>query len=152
MTTYILDTGIVLGYIRAAGYANYVEREFAVTQLPNIALISVVTLGEIQSIALQFGWSAEKKQKLTDILNKIPAVGLNNPQIIEMYAEIDAYSQGKHPKELPQGLSSRNMGKNDIWIAATGSVIKATLLTTDTHFDHLDGVFLKVIYVDQNLK
>ena len=43
------------------------------------------------------------------------------------------------------------MGDNDIWIAATSSVLKAVLLTTDHDFDHLDGVFLKVIYIDQKL-
>lgn len=34
------------------------------------------------------------------------------------------------------------MGKNDLWIAATASVLKTKLLTTDMDFDHLDGVFL----------
>jgi len=43
------------------------------------------------------------------------------------------------------------MGDNDIWIAATASVLKATLLTTDRDFDHLDGVFLRVFYIDQKL-
>jgi len=36
------------------------------------------------------------------------------------------------------------MGKNDLWIAATASVLEATLLTTDFDFDHLKGVFLEV--------
>jgi predicted nucleic acid-binding protein len=40
------------------------------------------------------------------------------------------------------------MGKNDIWIAATASVLNATLITTDNDFDHLNGVFLPVIYID----
>ena len=40
------------------------------------------------------------------------------------------------------------MGKNDLWIAATASVLKAILFTTDRDFDHLDGEFLEVIYID----
>ena len=40
------------------------------------------------------------------------------------------------------------MGKNDIWIAATAHASKATLLSTDKDFDHLDGVWLKRLYVD----
>lgn len=153
MTTYLLDTGIILGYVRGAGYAEYVEKRFGVSMPPNIALISVVTVGEIYSVSLQFGWSEEKKRKLGDILGKIPFADIGDHQILEKYAEIDAYSQGKHPsKKLLQGVSSRNMGKNDIWIAATGSVINALLLTTDHDFDHLNGVFLKVEYIDQSLR
>jgi predicted nucleic acid-binding protein len=43
------------------------------------------------------------------------------------------------------------MGKNDLWIAATSSVLNATLLTTDGDFDHLNGAYLTVIKIDQRL-
>ena len=43
------------------------------------------------------------------------------------------------------------MGKNDLWIAATASVLNAALLAIDHDFDHLSSVFLKVIYIDQKL-
>ena len=77
-------------------------------------------------------------------------MAINHERMIHRFAEIDAYSQGKLPgKPLPPGLSSRNTGKNDLWIAATGSVRNATLLTTDHDFDHLNGVFLNVVYIDQ---
>lgn len=46
------------------------------------------------------------------------------------------------------GMSSRNMGKNDLWIAAAASVLNAKLLTTDKDFDHLNEEFLEVIYID----
>jgi predicted nucleic acid-binding protein len=37
------------------------------------------------------------------------------------------------------------MGKNDLWIAATASVLDIPLMTTDNDFTHLDAVFLKLI-------
>ena len=40
------------------------------------------------------------------------------------------------------------MGKNDLWIAATASVLDLTLLTTDKDFDHLKDVFLDLAFVD----
>jgi tRNA(fMet)-specific endonuclease VapC len=43
------------------------------------------------------------------------------------------------------------MGKNDLWIAATASVLKAILLTTDHDFDHLDKVLVEVVYIDPKL-
>ena len=62
---------------------------------------------------------------------------------IERYAEIDAFSQGKL-KDRPLSISARNMGKNDLWIAATASILNATLLTTDLDFNHLHNVFLNL--------
>ena len=55
MSTYLLDTGILLGYVRGAGYADYTERKFALSQPPNVPLISIVSKGEIYSLAIQFG-------------------------------------------------------------------------------------------------
>ncbi len=152
MSTYLLDTGLLLGYIRGAGFADYVERRYALSQPPNVQLVSAVSKGEIYSLAIQFSWGAQKTQELDALLRRIPSVDINTDRIIHRYAEIDAYSQGKdRTKSLPNGMSSRNMGKNDIWIAATSSILNATLLTTDNGFDHLNDVFLDVVYVDQKL-
>lgn len=152
MSRYILDTGVLVGYTRRADYAKYIEVKYSVSQPPNIAVISVVTAGEMLSLAFQFGWGKQKRDIVQALLNDFPSVQINDKRIIERYADIDAFSQGKHPSiKLPQGMSARNMGKNDIWIAATGSVLQATLLTTDTHFNHLDNEFLRVLYIDQKL-
>jgi len=74
MEKFVLDTGIILGYVRGAGYAEYIEKKYRLFSPPNIPLISIVSKGEIYSLAL---------------------------------------------------------------------------LTTDHDFDHLDGVFLTVTYIDQ---
>jgi predicted nucleic acid-binding protein len=152
VASYVLDTGILVGYIRGAGFAEYAERKFAVSQPPNVPLISIVSKGEINSLAIQFGWGNQKKQDLDALLRRIPSVDIHTDRIIHRYAEIDAFSQGKdRSKPLPPGMSARNMGKNDIWIAATASVLNATLLTIDGDFQHLNGVFLTVIQIDQKL-
>ncbi len=41
-------------------------------------------------------------------------------------------------------MTARNMGKSDIWIAATAMLFNATLLTTDSDFLHLAPLFFKV--------
>jgi tRNA(fMet)-specific endonuclease VapC len=69
---------------------------------------------------------------------------INIESIIRQYAEIDAYSQGTLTGK-PLGISARNMGKNDLWIAATASALDLTLLTTDKDFEHLNGVFLDLV-------
>jgi len=45
---------------------------------------------------------------------------------------------------LDTNISARNMGKNDLWIAATAYVTEATLLTMDKDFEHLKDVYLKM--------
>ncbi len=61
------------------------------------------------------------------------------------YIEIDTYSQGKHPNlNLPIGISARNMGKNDIWIAATTLALNAELITTNKNFEHLNEILIDV--------
>lgn len=78
-------------------------------------------------------------------------IPVNDKAIVDRYAEIDAYSQGKFAgKPLPSGMSSRNMGKNDLWIAATASLTKTPLLTTDGDFGHLIGSnYLEIEKVEQ---
>lgn len=152
MAKFLLDTGIILGYVRAAGYAEYVEKKFALFAPPNIPLVSIVNRGEIYSLAIQFAWGAKKIQLLEELLKKLPVIDISNDRIIREYAEIDAYSLAKNlARPLPAGQTARTMGKNDLWIAATASVAKATLLTTDKDFNHLDGGFLSVVTIDQKL-
>jgi tRNA(fMet)-specific endonuclease VapC len=152
MSRFIFDTGMIVGYVRDAGFTQYLDKKYQPLDPPNVSLISAVSKGEILSLAIQFGWGAAKKQKLQEILAKLPTVDIRRTPILERYAEIDAYSQGKDPaRPLPVGLSARNMGKNDVWIAATASVLGAKLVTIDRDFDHLNGIFLDVVYVDQSL-
>jgi hypothetical protein len=63
MAKFVLDTGIVPGYARGVGYAEYVEKNFSPFSPPNIPLISVVSKGEIYSLAIQNGCGANKLQR-----------------------------------------------------------------------------------------
>jgi len=64
-------------------------------------------------------------------------------ETIDCYAEIDAFSQNKLPNK-PLNNTPRNMGKNDLWIASVTHILGATLLTTDSDFDHLNGIYLNL--------
>ena len=46
------------------------------------------------------------------------------------------------------GDSSRNMGKNDLWIAATASITNSKLITSDKDFNHLNGKYLDLILIE----
>jgi tRNA(fMet)-specific endonuclease VapC len=67
----------------------------------------------------------------------------NDDNLLNAYAEIDAFSLQRHPKRKLKG-SAKPMGKNDMWIAATAFATNATLLTADGKFMHLDKEFINI--------
>ena len=139
----IIDTGILLQYIRAIYRQERNTLTDYVQSLDGITAISVVTRGEIIALALRNNWG-KKRLKLTDrIVSDILVIDINTETIVRRYAEIDAYSQGRLPGK-PLAGSARNMGKNDLWIAATASVLDARLLTLDQDFTHLHESFVQL--------
>lgn len=144
---FLFDTNIVLLYLRKLAVINIIEAVYNPFGLNNTATVSVVTVGELKALALNNKWGKSKIREMEDILLDFLIVDINTEEIINRYAEIDAFSQGRlEGRKL--NISARNMGKNDIWIAATASVLDATLLTTDKDFNHLDGEFLQVGKID----
>jgi len=144
---YIFDTNIIVHYIRESQLMEEVENSFNPFAAGNEAWLSAVSQGEIRSIAMQSRWGGKRMTRLGNLIDKFLISEVNIEDLFHRYAEIDAYSQGKHPT-LSSAFTSRNMGKNDLWIAATASLLGATLLTTDSDFGHLDKVFLKLEKVD----
>lgn len=147
---YLLDTNIIILYIKEGVLANFVDDTFNPLDDDNEAILSVVSRGELKSLAKKNDWGNKRLTKLETICDELLITDINSEDIIERYAEIDAFSQGRL-KGRPVTFSARNMGKNDLWIAATASVIGATLLTTDKDFDHLDGAFLKLEYIKMSI-
>ena len=82
---------------------------------------------------------------MENFIKGIPQIPIEGDDLLDTYADIDAFSQGKHAfLSLPTGMSARNMGKNDLWIAATAKVLEATLITTDKDFAHLSKVMIEL--------
>ena len=134
---YLFDTNLLLINLRESSVKEKLEEKFHFFDMSNTLLTSVVCVGEIKSIAKQRDWGNQRMGKLEKLLEKFLIIDINIQTIIERYAEIDAFSQGKL-KTRPATFSARNMGKNDLWIAATASVLAIPLITTDHDFDHLE--------------
>lgn len=148
---YLLDTGILLVYLRDKPFSDSIDNQYHPLEFPNIPVISVVTIGELKSIGIQNQWSSKRQANIDDFAKQFLIADINVATVIQRYAEIDAFSQGKLPgRHL--GFTSRNMGKNDLWIAATASVLDATLITLDKDFLHLDNEFLKLVLIDSNFQ
>ncbi len=142
---FILDTNILVYFVRDDGYIRQVEEKFPLFLPGNFAFISIVSAGEIRALAYKFSWGDSKRKRLEKLLHALNPVPIESPDITLAYADIDAFSQGDHPHIIaPAEMTARNMGKNDLWIAATAHLFGATLLTTDADFNHLSPQFFRV--------
>ncbi len=146
MKTYLFDTNILLYFFRQDKNWETIYSAYDLSVISD-NVVSVVGWGEILALGTRNGWGERRMSEL-DKLNELFLIAdIYDEKIIHRYAEIDAFSEGKL-KSKPLGTSSRKMGKNDLWIAATASVLGLTLLTTDKDFQHLDGVYLDLAFVD----
>lgn len=144
---YLLDTNIIVLNLQKKPLAILIRDELGLEDRTNDAYLSVVSIGEMRSLALQNKWGQSRLATLATYLSNFIALDINVQSVIDRYAEIDAFSQNRLTGR-PLGTSARNMGKNDLWIAATASFLEITLLTTDKDFDHLHGQFVDVIRID----
>ncbi|MGN6802892.1 MAG: PIN domain-containing protein [Ginsengibacter sp.] len=146
MRAFILDTNILMAYFKANNSLyTKVSNENKLNDEDALIMISAITKGEIRSLALQNKWGERKLETLNNLLNLLITIDIagNNEILMNAYAEIDAYSLKRHPAKQLSG-SAKPMGKNDMWIAATALAAKATLLTTDGKFMHLNNEFIDI--------
>jgi tRNA(fMet)-specific endonuclease VapC len=130
----VLDTNILVHLLRGKHAGQVVERLYGVSQRSPRAIISVVTKGELKSLAYKLDWGPDKRARLEAMLAGLPAADISHTAVYNAYADLDFRSM----------LLGIKMGKNDLWIAATTSVTGGVLLTTDGDFDHLAQTGLRV--------
>ena len=140
---YLLDTNILLAYIRAGKVGKYVEKTYQLRGSGYKPMISVVSIGEIRALAKKLDWEDKKLDYMDKLLRELVRIDISNEQILDTYAELDHFCEKTCKPAEP-------IGKNDLWIAATAAVTQATLLSTDKHFKKFVSRFLKYIYIDQD--
>lgn len=142
--SYVLDTNILVHLIRDDAIGQHVNDKYELTEQTLWPVICVVSHGEILSLAQRLGWGEAKIKRMEQLLDDLVTVGISHPDVLRAYAEVDVTSQ-RHAE------GARNMGKNDLWIAAVTRVSGGTLITTDKDFDHLHPDVIRVERVDLEL-
>lgn len=143
----LFDTNILIGIVRAGDQSGILKY---LNPVNSKVYISIVSQGEIKSLALQNKWGSNRIDALERLLSKVAVVDVTDAAL-NTYTEIDSYSQlrnprfGKYPFTTP-----RNMGKNDLWIASLAALLGLELVTADSDFDHLHDVFCDVKRIDQS--
>ena len=143
----VLDTNIILNIARAKNYSGAMQ---FINPNNGVVYCSIVSEAEIKSLAIRNNWGVKRNKLFFGLLEQINIVDVNQ-SLVNTYVEIDAYSQRLNPAFSTYPFDTpRNMGKNDIWIAALAALLNLTLVTTDADFDHLNGVFFEVRKIDVN--
>lgn len=146
---YILDSNILIHKVRDSVVWRYIQKKYFSKGVKNNGFISVVSIGETRSFAKQGNWGKDKTANLINFIGRLQPIPIKGSDVQNAYIEIDTYSQNKQKsRTLPSKYSARNMGKNDLWIAAVAHAKDFALISTDADFQHLDGVFFNFIYID----
>ena len=143
---------MLLGLVTGKSYALGARSKFNFEDIETMVFTSIVCRGELLALAEKRAWGQTKRRLLKEFLDGIPAVDINQESILNSYALIDAWSQGKpvdYPKEnpFPPPRPAAKMGKNDLWIAATAHVSNSVLLSTDKDFLHLNDKWISYVYI-----
>jgi len=133
---YLFDTNILVHLVRNDITGQHIRSTYSPFLIDPKPFVCTVSEGELRSLSLQWAWGKQKTNQMGFVLGYFRRVSIERPDVMQVYATIDAFSQAKGIK----------MGKNDLWIAATSHVSGSRLLTTDDDFDHLDPTF---IFVDK---
>lgn len=138
--TYLLDTGILLHWVRGSKLATVVDGQFQLRAANFRPLICEVSLGEMEAFARTEKWGEQKRAKLKELKKELISVDISDARVIDAYADLSSLAKAK-------GWSIFH-GKNDLWVGAATRVTGATLLTADKDFlplrdeKHLDVILL----------
>lgn len=105
MRKFVLDTNILLAYIRQSPQYLAAESKLSLTADDAQLIVSVVTIGEIRVLAQRRDWGQKKIEQLNSFIEQalfVVDVSSGAPELLDAYVEIDCFSKG------------RSMGKNAV--------------------------------------
>jgi tRNA(fMet)-specific endonuclease VapC len=140
ISSYVLDTPIVLALIRGKALGSRINRAFGLGTSLHRHVVSIVTSAELLVLAERNSWGDAKRAALELALDNLVVVPVDGEDLINAYVAVSAADHA-HPD------GARNLGKNDIWIAATALYTALPLLTTDKDFRFLHDKLLKVMWI-----
>lgn len=144
MKRYVLDTSILLHYIRESKLSLQIEEHIHIMSRESVPLIASVTVGELEGFMQRQNWGEKKITQLKRVLSKVLVVDItgHDKKLMKSYATLWNYSKNALPEnKLGKSIG---IGQNDVWIAALTKTSGAELVTTDGDFDHLNGSWITV--------
>ena len=143
---------MLLGLTRGTAWAKMADDRFKLGDPEVISFTCVVCVGEILALAERNGWGGEKRAALEERIGEFPQAPINDREVLDAYARIDAWSSGKAvdaPGNAPPPKPAARLGQNDLWIAAATHASGAILLSTDSDFERLSGIWIQFERIEQ---
>jgi tRNA(fMet)-specific endonuclease VapC len=130
-----------MALIRGKALGSQIDTAYGLRGSLQRHVVSIASQAEISVLADRNGWGEGKREALRLMFEQLVVVAIDGQAILDAYVRIAAADN-----QWRQG--PRNLGKNDIWIAATALHTGLPLLTTDKDFLFLDKNPLNVLWVD----
>ncbi|MCC7435385.1 MAG: PIN domain-containing protein [Methanoregulaceae archaeon] len=121
---YLWDTSLLVHAVRGSVTFNKIDASLGLVEAKVAPTISIVSRGEIMAFAAHKHWGAAKLKVLETLLDRCVVIPIDDDDLVEIYAELAEHSI----------RNGRNVGQNDLWIAATAVHFGLTVLTLDGDF------------------
>lgn len=124
---FLLDTGVLIHAGRKSPAFKAIDAAFHLSAGGFLPLVSVVSVGEVRAFVTMKGWGQNKVRALDAFVSNLTVLPIDLGLVVDHYAELQVASYQK----------GRNVGQNDLWIAATAVAFNLRLLTFDGDFARL---------------
>ena len=101
----LLDTNILVHLVRWKSLGQKIDAEYQLRARDERPLVSIITVGELYSLAKKWSWGAGKRGKLEELVREFPVVNINSNLVLHQYAELDVLTES----------AGRKMKQNDLW-------------------------------------
>ena len=100
-TLFCLDTNILVHCVREDATWTEIREEYQLLLIEPTPVISIVTVGELRSLARQWRWGNVKLDRMEFALGYFRIMPVESPVIVDIYAEIDSHFQlrGRKPTQ-----------------------------------------------------
>ena len=144
MKKFVLDTGIILHYVRQSDLSQKIESELNLLSQNVVPVVASVSIGEIKGFVQRGLWGEKKIKRLKSLISKIVVIDITaeDEQLMKSYATLWNYSKNNLPGDKLG--KSIGIGQNDVWIAALAKTANADLVTIDGDFEHLNNKWITV--------
>lgn len=143
--SYVLDTNILLALIRGKALGESIDNAYGLRANLQRHVVSIASQAELLVLADRNKWAQAKRDAVAFMFQSLVVLPIDGEALLDAYVQIAHADMTWH--EGP-----RNMGKNDIWIAATAASSGLPLLTTDKDFVFLNGNLIQVLLIDPDQK
>jgi len=139
--SYVLDTNILLALIRGKALGESIDKAYGLRANLQRHVVSIASQAELLVLADRNKWAQAKRAAVNLMFENLVVLPIDGEALLDAYVQVSRADMTWH--EGP-----RNMGKNDIWLAATAASSGLPLLTTDKDFAFLNGNLIQVLWID----